>query len=241
MSVTATDPGPSRTRHASRLRGWPPGLVPLDLRLVAAVAAGLAFQVAHALEHLIQVTVWMGSPLTGPFMTPWARALVRGLARAAGGDPAVGMELLHLIGNAVFAVTLVGLAGLCQTRVEAGSVGDWPTALLLIRRAMAVQMLHLAEHVLLIATVLTTGTATGVSTLFGVLEAGTPEAVAVRVLFHFMLNAIPTVLVLQALLHARGPAVDEAAKSSRFSCRGMPFVAPGCGRRPVRQCVEDTR
>lgn len=166
MSLTAFDSGPPRTHHALRLRRWPPGL---DLRLVAAVAAGLAFQVAHVLEHLVQVAVWMVSPLTGAFMTPWGRTLVSGLSRAAGGDLAVGMELLHLIGNAVFAVTLVGLA----------------------------------EHVLLTATVLTTGTATGVSTLFGVLEAGTPEAVAVRVLFHFMLNAIPTVLVVQALLRVR--------------------------------------
>lgn len=200
MSLTAFDSGPPRTHHALRLRRWPPGL---DLRLVAAVAAGLAFQVAHVLEHLVQVAVWMVSPLTGAFMTPWGRTLVSGLSRAAGGDLAVGMELLHLIGNAVFAVTLVGLAGLCHTRVEPGSVGDWPTALLLTRRALAVQALHLAEHVLLTATVLTTGTATGVSTLFGVLEAGTPEAVAVRVLFHFMLNAIPTVLVVQALLRVR--------------------------------------
>lgn len=169
---------------------------------VLAVAGGLVFQALHAVEHLAQLGMWLLHPLAPPYFTPWALAGRDGLAVVAGGAGA-GSELLHLIGNLVFLAALLGLRLVDATD---GRLGVRPLSLpreRTVRRATVVQSVHVIEHLVLTFAVMLTGTPVGVSTLFGLLEAGTPGATALRVLFHFTLNAVPTILVARAIWETR--------------------------------------
>lgn len=182
----------------------------LTRRRVAAVAvAGLAFQVFHLFEHLIQLGYWFLHPTSAPYMTPWALDGVDGLgvwfdqlpgnvAPAAG-----GMEGLHLVGNVIFLMGIVALRHVT------------PKPLPGVKTAFVVQGLHVAEHVLLTATLVLFGTPIGVSTLFGAAYdfgfGGT-----LRVWFHFMINVGATMPAVWALWNwhdQRSSSVIEAAGS----------------------------
>lgn len=77
--------------------------------LLAVAAAGLGFQAVHSVEHLLQLGYWLAHPTSPAWLTPWAEAGRDGLAALTDRRPMTGMELLHLLGNAIF------LAGLCAT------------------------------------------------------------------------------------------------------------------------------
>ncbi|MGI8694126.1 MAG: DUF6008 family protein [Geodermatophilaceae bacterium] len=70
--------------------------------LVGGVIAVLIFQVVHSAEHVAQATYWLFNPTMPPWMSAWAMGATNGLASVSGGTPALGMELLHLIGNGIF-------------------------------------------------------------------------------------------------------------------------------------------
>ena len=189
-------------------------LIPLLPRLrhrsVAAIAiAFLAFQAFHLLEHLIQLVMWFLHPSAPPHMTPWALdgvdgiaawfALLPGEATAMAG----GMEGLHLVGNVFFLLGIIALG-----RVT-------PTPLPGVKKAFALQGIHVAEHVLLTATLWLFGTPMGLSTLFGVAYdyswAGT-----MRVWFHFLINLGGTIPAATALMiwwkQTRRDAITSAAE-----------------------------
>lgn len=150
--------------------------------------AGVGFQVAHFVEHVAQLGYWFAHPLEAPWLTPWA---VFGRDMLAGGG-ATGTELLHLIGNGIF---FVGLIGMCLVLVcKQLSINDH----LLLKRAIMWQGVHVAEHVALTATWVMFGKAIGISTFFGLVSAG-PFSSSYRVWWHFAINLFVTVLATRAL------------------------------------------
>jgi len=161
--------------------------------LFAAAIGAVAFQVLHFVEHLAQLGYWIGHPTQAPWMTPWAMSAAHGLADLGGPSPmAVGMELLHLVGNSIFfvgAVTLAVLVGRCA----AGSPAARTT-----RALLWVQGLHVVEHVALTSTLLWTGKAAGLSTFFGLADPG-PVLWSYRVWWHFLINLAATALLLRAV------------------------------------------
>ena len=162
--------------------------------LVAVAAGGLGFQVVHAAEHVMQVTYWVGHPTAPPWLSPWAEIGAHVLAVVADGRQATGEELLHLVGNLIFLAGIVAALRLVA-RLERAGAG-------LLRFALWVQTVHVAEHVLLTTTWLATGQALGVTTAFGALAANPDTAVAVRVWAHLMLNLVATVPALWGALLA---------------------------------------
>lgn len=169
--------------RAREKAGTEPSRVLLGLAL-----AGLAFQAVHALEHVLQVGYWLWHPTEAPWLTPWASSGQDVLARLAGGNAGAGIELLHLIGNLIF------LAALGALRWWASAAEPWS-----LRQALAVQGVHVGEHVLLTATTMTLGQALGVTTGFGLLSPGTAIATTIRVWSHFGLNLVATWFALSAL------------------------------------------
>ncbi len=158
---------------------------------VPLAVGGLAFQVAHFLEHMLQAGYWIIHPTAPPWLTPWA-AEGRDIL-ANGGNPGTGTELLHLLGNGLF---FAGLFAMCVVvacrakRLADNRALSW---------AMGVQGFHLAEHVLLTVSFIAGGEALGFSTMFGALDAGTALS-TYRVWFHFLINLAATWLAVAAYL-----------------------------------------
>lgn len=174
--------------------------------LLAVAAAGIGFQLVHFAEHLLQVAHWVLHPTSHPWLTPWAAAGVDGLAALTDGRHSTGMELLHLLGNAIF------LAGLVATLALLGR-SRTPRRLVV---TSWLQAAHLAEHVVLAATAMLAGEAIGVTTAFGAVAAGSPGAVALRVWAHFALNLVVTVYALRGLRDVPlSSSIITSAPSSR--------------------------
>lgn len=180
--------------------GWVWWRRPARRRSVAVVAAvgGIGFQVVHGLEHAVQLGAWIGAPARPPFLTTWAAAGRDALA--AGGSAALGNELLHLVGNLVFLAGLLGLAWIARARAVR------PRSLVV---ALWAQGLHVLEHLALAVTTTVTGTAIGVTTVLGILEAG-PALTAVRVVAHFAINAVATVAAVTAVVVVVTEPTEEA-------------------------------
>ncbi len=159
----------------------------------AVAAGGLTFQIIHVLEHGLQLAFWFTKPDGTPWLSPWASGTADGLFYfcslvPSGGAPrSLGVEMLHLTGNVVFlgALTAWQIAMRSQSRSIAS-----------LNRAEAVQIFHVAEHILLVGTLLAFGKANGLSTMFGLVEGS--ALVASRVWFHFGINAIATGFALHA-------------------------------------------
>jgi len=165
----------------------------LDIGTAIAVIAGmgLAFQVGHFAEHAVQFGVWLlgdYSQICGrdtPWMSPWVTELVRRLGVALFPDAGaprqmmMGMEILHLIGNCIFLVSL-GCLYYCKK-------SKW------IRWAIYIEGFHFYEHLMLTTTAYFVGKPIGLSTLFGHSSViGSPEfAVGYRVTWHFAMNLLP--------------------------------------------------
>lgn len=159
--------------------------------LTAAVC--LVVQAAHVFEHLLQFGYWVIHPSQPPWMTPWAMWLHRPLM--VDGSMALGVELLHLFGNTVFFAGLVALA------VWYAAYGYRIRDCRPLGIALAVQGVHLVEHVVLTITAAWAGTSVGVSTLFGLVDG--PVMTSWRVWFHFGINAVATWYALEAVRQAR--------------------------------------
>lgn len=158
----------------------------------------LAFQMVHLIEHVAQLGYWIAHPSEAPWLTPWA---IEGRdALAAGGNLALGNELLHLVGNLVFLGGLLALVFYCRRwELEAPSP---------LRVAMVVQGIHVAEHFVLTATTAVWGKATGLSTFFGLVSG--PVMTSYRVWFHFLINMVATWFAARALmdLQSRGLLIE---------------------------------
>lgn len=151
--------------------------------------AGIVFQVIHFIEHGAQLGYWFLHPTAAPWLTPWAVAGRDMLA--AGGNAGLGNELLHLVGNSLF---FIGLIGLCVL-VERG--GESIADVRALKMAVIVQGFHVFEHVLLTSTFAATGTAIGFSTMFGTMSGVAGSTY--RVWFHFLINLAATVYAVRAL------------------------------------------
>jgi hypothetical protein len=170
--------------------------------LVAAVGGALVFQLVHLAEHGAQVTYWAFHRDAPTYLTPWAASARAGLAfwcevLGGQGQPLMrGTEVLHLAGNFIF------LAGMAAAVLLAHGTPDL-RARRISRRCAWVQGLHVAEHLVLTATLFYGGTARGVSTLFGAVPPASPGGVALRIWFHFALNLAATVLALATVRELR--------------------------------------
>ena len=167
---------------------------PTARRAMQAIAAGgLTFQVIHVLEHVLQLSFWALEPTSKPWLSSWAAGTADGLQYfcsllpAAGEEASIGVEMLHLTGNVVFL----------------GALTAWQVAMRSEQRtirtlgiAEKVQLFHVAEHVVLVGSLLAFGKALGLSTAFGAVD-GT-ALVALRVWFHFSINAVATTYALRA-------------------------------------------
>ena len=169
--------------------------------LLAAVAgAGLAFQVGHFAEHAIQFAVWILGDLSSicgrdtPWMSPWVTAMVRqaGTIMFPAADESrqmmMGMEVLHLIGNSIFLISLGCLYYCVRSK--------W------IRWALYIETFHLYEHLMLTLTAYFIGKPIGLSTLFGGSGIiGSREfAVGYRVTWHFAMNLLPMPFAMVGLM-----------------------------------------
>ena len=169
--------------------------------LLAAVAgAGLAFQVGHFAEHAIQFAVWILGDLSSicgrdtPWMSPWVTAMVRqaGTIMFPAADESrqmmMGMEVLHLIGNSIFLISLGCLYYCVRSK--------W------IRWALYIETFHLYEHLMLTLTAYFIGKPIGLSTLFGGAGIiGSREfAVGYRVIWHFAMNLLPMPFAMVGLM-----------------------------------------
>lgn len=174
----------------------------LDLANVLAAVAGLglAFQVGHFAEHAIQFGIWILGDLSNicgrdtPWMSPWVTEMVRqgGTMLFPTADAPrrmmMGMEVLHLIGNSIFLVSL-GCMYYCIR-------SKW------IRWALYIEGFHLYEHLMLTVTAYFLGKPVGLSTLFGGSGIiGSREfAVGYRVSWHFAMNLLPMPLAMIGLM-----------------------------------------
>jgi hypothetical protein len=161
------------------------------LGLAGVVGVGLAGQIAHMGEHVVQIGYWLQAPNAPTRMTPWGSGMGRGFGRIETGKPVLGMELLHLVGNLIFWAGLLGAVLLTRRHPVSGArrtarIGAW------------VQGAHCVEHLSLTASVwLGAHRPIGLSTWFGTLPPG-PGLWTYRVWWHFWANAIPTAIFVTA-------------------------------------------
>jgi hypothetical protein len=159
------------------------------------VLIGIVGQLGHLQEHVAQVGYWVQHPNSKPWMTPWGDGLARGFGAVDTSHPALGMEILHFVGNMVFLAGMVGvLVVTCRApQVKArkwGRMGVW------------MQGLHGLEHLSLMLSVwLGAPRAIGVSTFFGVMAPG-PGLWTYRIWWHFLANVLGSVIFAGAVWHA---------------------------------------
>ena len=171
----------------------------LTLTLWTIAILGLLFQVGHFFEHAFQCVVWVlgdFSQICGrntPWISAWAGGLIDrvGLLVAPGTDAArrfmLGLEVLHLIGNSIFLLTLGLLYYLTRNR--------W------VRWGLYIEGFHLYEHIMLTSTAFFIGKPIGLSTLFGAVGLGSKEfAVGIRVTWHFVMNLLPMPFAMVGLM-----------------------------------------
>jgi hypothetical protein len=172
--------------------------------LAIAVGLGLAFQVGHFVEHAVQFAVWLcgkyqfvADNFCGrgtPFMSWPVTEMVQltGAALFPQADAArqmmMGVEILHLIGNSIFLLTIAGVYYFFPVK--------------LVRYAFYIEGGHLCEHLALTITAYYLGKPIGISTLFGQAGAlwGKEAAVGYRVTWHFAMNLMPMPFVMMAMM-----------------------------------------
>lgn len=189
--------------------------------IVGVILSSLIFQVFHLAEHTAQMAQWVRFPNRGAWMSPWATevALLFGRIEPSRISEMTtqmqrGMELLHLSGNLIFLVGAIGLFAL---------VRSVPGAHCWARFGVVAQSLHVLEHVVLTATLFSTGRAVGLSTGFGTFD-GTRLS-TYRVWWHGLVNLLATGLCTLAVLAWRrsGEAAVPARSPARQRLR--PLVA----------------
>ena len=174
--------------------------------LLVAGALGGGFQLAHLAEHIAQTGYWSRHRESAPWMTPWARELVSSFQSVSVGTPGLGMELMHLVGNAIFLGAAVAIyAVMAPTSATADAR--------LARFGVGTQVLHVAEHVALTMTVVLFGRPIGLSTLFGTVGAG-PALWTYRIWWHMTINLLATVLVATAVTRHRHQALPPVIQGA---------------------------
>jgi hypothetical protein len=187
----------------------------------AVVLIGVVGQIGHLQEHIAQVGYWVQHPNSKPWMTPWGDGLAMGFGRVSTAHPALGMEILHFVGNMIFLAGLVGVMVLtCRApQVKArkwGRMGVW------------MQGLHGLEHLSLMLSVWWGAPrAIGVSTWFGAMAPG-PGLWTYRIWWHFVANVLGSVIFAGALWHvwADRKVIEESFAGAPAKPRGHRARAP---------------
>lgn len=196
----------TRGTISEQVLGAPASSHALNLWSVIAglAGAGLAFQVGHFAEHAIQFAVWILGDRSGicgrdtPWMSPWVTEMVRQAGTimfptaAAPRQMMMGMEVLHLIGNSIFLISL-GCLYYCAP-------SKW------VRWALYIEGFHLYEHLMLTLTAYFVGKPIGLSTLFGgsAIIGSSEFAVGYRVTWHFAMNLLPMPFAMIGLMKHYG-------------------------------------
>ncbi|MFC8372059.1 DUF6008 family protein [Streptomyces sp. NPDC057239] len=162
---------------------------------VGLIGLGVVGQIGHFQEHVAQAIYWIANPYSPAWMTPWANSFAQGMGQVDTSKPALGMELLHLVGNLIF---LAGLVGIVQiTRRVSGGLKSRKWA----RMGVWMQGIHGVEHlVLTVSVALGASRAIGLSTWFGAIEPGVALS-TYRVWWHFVANLVGTAILGFAMLH----------------------------------------
>jgi hypothetical protein len=168
------------------------------------VGLGLAFQLGHFAEHWLQFAVWLSGKYEWVVTyfcgrdTPFMSAPVTEMVRLMGAYlfPAadikrqmmMGVEILHVVGNAIFLASIAGLYYFIPTK--------W------VRWAFYIEAVHLCEHFSLALSAYYVGKPIGLSTMFGQASLwwGQELAVGWRVTWHFVMNLLPIPFVIIALV-----------------------------------------
>lgn len=181
--------------------------------LIAATAAGMAFQAGHFAEHAYQFGHWVLVDRTKPWMSDAANwlAVKAGVLGDLCGitSSTIGAELLHLGGNSIFLATLAALVYLKPSKP--------------MKWALGIEAFHLTEHMMLVASVALVGKPFGWSTLFGFapsLLGSMNAAVGYRVGWHFVLNLIPTILMMVAFMYGNHRVDKANAQALQKGVRG---------------------
>jgi hypothetical protein len=167
------------------------------------VIAGGLFQFFHTLEHIIQLIRWALSPYSPPYMSPVAKTAAKQLESTFAeltsitGIPTIGMELLHLVGNAIF------LSGGVVLYFAPAFKKIKPYALY----AFLFEAIHLAEHLSLTYFAASKKSAWGSSTLFNLLSG--PQLTTHRILWHFTMNVLALAFYLLAVSKLRGTLTSK--------------------------------
>jgi hypothetical protein len=194
----------------------------------------VAFQAVHTLEHILQVGFWIRRPYYQPWLSPWALAAQKGLTNYFDPQarPQTGNELLHLLGNLIFFFGLLAINH--ALRVSTTSRRDRRFSL----AALAIQGIHVTEHVLLTTTWYLTGVPRGASTLFGyAFTLPAPWAPGIRIVWHFLANFLPMTFVLLGLgeLRRAGLLSEKGfAEAMGYSDRAAGEIQGGLVSRPAR-------
>jgi len=165
--------------------------------LLAIFVIAFLFQAGHFFEHFYQVGIWMSGIQDKAYMSPlgtWAMEALGDLFFAD--EPPIrrmGMafQLLHLLGNGIFLIGIVAFSFFVRTKK--------------VIAAFIFEGVHFLEHMALSFSYLFLNKAVGSSTFWGRsnmlailgLDAGiSPLELAYFIWWHFIFNAVPTILVL---------------------------------------------
>jgi hypothetical protein len=163
----------------------------LTILVLILVTLTLSFQGFHFFEHIVQLGHWIFNDRSFAYMTPWVMTWVEHLGMYYWPEASMkmqmhlGMELIHLIGNGIFFAGTLGLYVFVKNRAS-----KW---------AIIIQGIHLYEHISLTLSAIAVGKSIGLSTFFGI-AIDHYFLVGYRVLWHFTLNLIPSVLVIIAFI-----------------------------------------
>lgn len=180
---------PLMKRYFNALLGTKRGTFWTLLLVVTLLA--LFFQLVHFGEHIAQAVAWLGGYRNAPYMTQLGHYLMHILGDFfyPNADHAfqqmMGNEILHLIGNVIYAFGTLMLLFFLRTKITVV--------------AAVIETFHLYEHICLTLSAAFTGTPIGMSTMWGMAMEKT-TLVTFRVWWHFFANAIPTALTVIALV-----------------------------------------
>lgn len=156
----------------------------------------LFFQLVHFGEHIAQALAWLGGYREAPYMTALGHYLMNVFGTFFYPDASqarqmqMGNEILHLIGNTLYAFGTLALLFFIRTRMAV--------------TAAVIETFHLYEHISLTLSAAYLGTAIGMSTWFGLPMEHT-SLVTLRVWWHFVMNAVPTTLSILVLWRVYKP------------------------------------
>lgn len=155
---------------------------------------GILGQLGHFQEHVAQAGYWVAHPNAPGWMTPWGTGLADGFGQIDRSKSPLGMEILHFTGNLLFLAGIVGVM-LITHRAVKSKARKWA------RMGVWMQGIHGLEHLALTLSVwLGAPGAVGLSTWFGLLDPG-PGLWTYRVWWHFIANAVGTMIFAIAVYH----------------------------------------